>query len=353
LEARAKLMSEVEVLRGQTQKVEEDVNRMKDGVMAFGLRETNRMTDESIYGSQVPPSAPEQGNAFGAAYPSSTQSSIPGMLFSNPAPPPTSLGKRHRDSFSSDLTGVIESGNGLSEEELAQKVIRPQKKRTKFSQDEANIAGPSQQSREGSNGPGFTVFSGPEERSDFIDPPPPTTHLSDLFGHRQPTTPGSDLRTNSANAPENANPFGLSFSAFQAVTSTPAYANNGLASYLERPESPTSHVIERAGRQDRASPFFLHGHSSRVDHSERVSPSRNEQGGDTISALLKTPPFHAVRDSEGGLGIGIPEVRMEDTPAPPVKRTMYGTELEADTRFGDFGVEGIATGFWQSGQRRF
>lgn len=33
-----------------------------------------------------------------------------------------------------------------------------------------------------------------------------------------------------------------------------------------------------------------------------------------------------------------------DTPAaPPTKRTMYGTELEMDTRFGDFGVEGVAT----------
>jgi hypothetical protein len=25
---------------------------------------------------------------------------------------------------------------------------------------------------------------------------------------------------------------------------------------------------------------------------------------------------------------------------------MYGTELEGDTRFGDFGVEGVAAGFW-------
>ena len=32
-----------------------------------------------------------------------------------------------------------------------------------------------------------------------------------------------------------------------------------------------------------------------------------------------------------------------DTPAPPMKRTMYGTELEMDTRFGDFGIEGVAT----------
>jgi hypothetical protein len=32
-----------------------------------------------------------------------------------------------------------------------------------------------------------------------------------------------------------------------------------------------------------------------------------------------------------------------------MKRTMYGTELDGDTRFGDFGVEGVGSsngGFW-------
>jgi hypothetical protein len=31
-----------------------------------------------------------------------------------------------------------------------------------------------------------------------------------------------------------------------------------------------------------------------------------------------------------------------------MKKTMYGTELDGDTRFGDFGVEGVASGFWAS-----
>jgi len=29
---------------------------------------------------------------------------------------------------------------------------------------------------------------------------------------------------------------------------------------------------------------------------------------------------------------------------------MYGTELEGDTRFGDFGVEGVAMGYWSGGR---
>jgi hypothetical protein len=33
--------------------------------------------------------------------------------------------------------------------------------------------------------------------------------------------------------------------------------------------------------------------------------------------------------------------------APAMKRTMYGTELDGDTRFGDFGVEG----YWVLGGR--
>ena len=43
-------------------------------------------------------------------------------------------------------------------------------------------------------------------------------------------------------------------------------------------------------------------------------------------------------------------VASEETPAA---RTMYGTELDTDTRFGDFGVEGVATGFWAGAASRF
>jgi hypothetical protein len=37
---------------------------------------------------------------------------------------------------------------------------------------------------------------------------------------------------------------------------------------------------------------------------------------------------------------------------PLMKRTMYGTELEGDTRFGDFGVEGVGGNgaFWTDGR---
>jgi hypothetical protein len=51
-----------------------------------------------------------------------------------------------------------------------------------------------------------------------------------------------------------------------------------------------------------------------------------------------------------GLGMTSVPVRADDTPVASMRRTMYGTELEGDTRFGDFGVEGVATGFWAGGR---
>jgi hypothetical protein len=41
---------------------------------------------------------------------------------------------------------------------------------------------------------------------------------------------------------------------------------------------------------------------------------------------------------------------LDSEDAPPMRVTMYGTELDGDTRFGDFGVEGVATGFWTGGR---
>jgi hypothetical protein len=36
------------------------------------------------------------------------------------------------------------------------------------------------------------------------------------------------------------------------------------------------------------------------------------------------------------------------TKTPAAARTMYGTELEGDTRFGEYGIDGIAKGFWKA-----
>jgi len=270
-------------------------------------------------------------------------------------PPGTSLGKRPRDSPVSEADGNTEQ---LSQDDDPHKLPQPQKKRIKISSDHETdmAAGPSQIS-----GPPeriatrkFTVYTGEEEKPDD-DPPPPTTHLSDMFGGRSPPITPHDLQTTSANAVENQ-PFGVNYLALQAVTSTPVYPGAGFASYLARPESPTSHVVERTGRRDRASPFFLSGlpaGTSDTRVASNLPPQRSvnpEPNDDSFSSLLRTPPLHPIHSHPSGNGEA--SSRLDDTPVFPMK-TVYGTELESDTRFGDFGVEGMATSYWQKGQRRF
>ena len=266
-------------------------------------------------------------------------------------PPGTSLGKRPRDSPGSEVDGNTERN---PQDDGSHKFLQPQKKKIKLSEHETDVvAGPSRIPLERAVARKFIVYTGEEEKSDY-DPPPPTTHLSDLFGGRSPPITPHDLQTTTTNAAENQ-PFGINYSAFQAATSTPVYPGPGFASYLARPESPTSQVVERTGRRDRASPFLLSGlptgHTDARSASNLPQRSANpEANDDSFSALLRTPPLHPIEShpSENGEASS----RLDDTPAFPMK-TIYGTELESDTRFGDFGVEGMATSYWQKGQRRF
>ena len=270
-------------------------------------------------------------------------------------PSETLLGKRPRDSPGSEVNGSVEPS---PQDDSSHKLPQPQKKRMKLSSDHetdvivgpSRVPGPPERTRTRK----FIVYTGEEEKADY-DPPPPTAHLSDLFGGRpSPITP-HDLQTTTANAVENQ-PVGVNYSAFQAAISTPVYPGTGFASYLTRPESPTSHVVERTGRQDRASPFLLSGvptgssdarPAPNLQRQRSVNPEPND---DTFSSLLRTPPLHPIHSHPSGNGEA--SSTLDDTPAFPMK-TIYGTELESDTRFGDFGVEGMATSYWQKGQRRF
>ena len=264
--------------------------------------------------------------------------------------PGSSLGKRPRDSPSSEIGGNAERN---SSDDDAHKLPQPQKKRVKLSSNHETdvVAGPSRIS----GPPGravtrkFTVYTGEEEQSEY-DPPPPTTHLSNLFGGRPPPITPHDLQSTSTDAIENQ----INYSAFQVATSTPVHAGGGFASYLARPESPTSHLVERTGRRDQASPFLLSGVPAGTSDTRQSSNLARQRSGnpethnDGYSSLLRTPPLQPPNPS----GNGGTNSRLDDTPAFPMK-TIYGTELESDTRFGDFGVEGMATSYWQKGQRRF
>ena len=266
-------------------------------------------------------------------------------------PQETLLGKRPRDSPVSEVDGDTEQ---LSQDD-SHKLPQPRNKRIKLSSDH-ETAGPSRISGppERTATRKFTVYTGEEEKSTY-DLPPPTAHLSNLFRGRSPPITPHDLQTASASALENQ-PHEINYSAFQAATSTPVYPGAGFASYLTRPESPTSHVVERTGRRDQASPFFLSGlpmgssDTRAAPNLPQQRPANLEPKDDSFSSLLRTPPLHPTHLHPSGGGEA--SSRLDDTPAFPMK-TIYGTELESDTRFGDFGVEGMATSYWQKGQRRF
>ncbi|CAL1696105.1 unnamed protein product [Somion occarium] len=263
-----------------------------------------------------------------------------------------------------------------------------------------------EEEEEETTGPAFTVFTGPEEPPESdVEPPPPMMRLSDLVGLSS-HTPGSHsispVATSTANANENqpiSNPFNFTFA--EAITSTPAPTAFDVSAFnfpqlplsLPVPTSPTpggdpdpSSLYERpGGRRPRTGSELYgslgHGPNNRprgaaVGNSLGRPPSRAQPpaiagpsslgGSDTPvdqcispAALMRprTPVLAAIpedrdngtanraRRSNLGAG-GLPLAMPPETPAPPMRRTMYGTEVEQDTRFGDFGQEGVAMGFW-------
>ncbi|KAI0757141.1 hypothetical protein C8Q80DRAFT_1116385 [Daedaleopsis nitida] len=357
------------------------------------------------------------------------------------------LGKRQRDLNDSQVTDFVEAGqeSNFSQEDLERRVVRPTKKRAKLSGEElrqaasSSGADPRAGTSQNPNGEAqsapraaFTIFQGPEEPPEsYIDPPPPTTHLSDLlFGSEagQITPPnglgGVILRPPGAdeNAPNHMHSnynFSFDTSLFDAVTSTPFDINLPPFTYPEPPTSPSPGApsggfIERAGgrierndlfqpirripsvqasTQTPSRPQSAVGRTpsrmvarresgqtqslpvpSGIDSGETVDPSMlmaftpslstvpeaqqeadtgpsvNVANGSIISSLAR----RTVSSTEIGIQLGMSSALPlpPDTPGAPMKRTMYGTELEVDTRFGDFGVEGIASGFWAGASRR-
>ncbi|KAI0936184.1 hypothetical protein AcV5_004384 [Taiwanofungus camphoratus] len=414
------LTSEIEILRAKalrTDELEAEVGRLRESMSALAASPQDEKSTKSAGKARAlnmgtPTAGPLPAGAVGQQ-----------LLHNSPGIAPTLLGKRHRDSEDSHATGMMETGkeDGLGGSERANKVMRPSRKRAKLSQQDTDDASPLSPPRSpdledmnsdeggqdaestiGHRAPAFTIFRGPEEPLEpYVDPPPPTTRLSDLFGpstsrNTPPMGSGPGPATSTANAHENTHhlsTFNFSFanSVVQPVTSTPAGASYGLElpaySYPEPPTSPTPGAaagpsggyIERAGgRRERNDLFRPLGGPRRPQSSassrrvsSRASQSQagaGQEGTVNPTALLRTPPLAAVpeldleasqdanaissNDVGAGLGMGAMPLPPE-TPAPPMKRTMYGTELDGDTRFGDFGVEGVATGFWTGTAPRF
>ncbi|KIJ08659.1 hypothetical protein PAXINDRAFT_158076 [Paxillus involutus ATCC 200175] len=276
-----------------------------------------------------------------------------------PGFPHSTLGKRPRDSSSSSVTGMFELGREeqLTEAELESKVGRPAPKRVKLhgaeDKDEGSSSSPHAPRTQPPDPsgrphpPSFTIFSGREE-----DSLPPIERLSNFYG---PTSPPlmSAPATSSANNAENQNAFNFSF---LPIASTPAQAvyplTMGTFPHPEPPTSPSPAInADRPGSRhsDRFGAFGAPRSSSRASGRAASGGSQGRGEASGLGGLQRVPSSNDVAS-----GLGLTAIRTsateQGTPAPPAKRTMYGTELEGDTRFGDFGVDGVASGFWAGGR---
>ncbi|KAI1797744.1 hypothetical protein LXA43DRAFT_1088820 [Ganoderma leucocontextum] len=450
------LQSEVELLRPQAASVSQlrmEVQQLKE-MTSFLMQAT----------AGVPPTTSERSLGKARASDEGSTQTVVGesegshaMSSTTPVQPflgtaQSLLGKRQRDPNESLSTGTVEGDQQSNrvQEDRDTRVVRPTRKRAKLTNRDEARQGPFGQSAnpdgyvevEAENGEGqcaprptFTIFQGLEEPPEaYVDPPPPTTHLSDLFpfdtgsgqvtppnaGGAIPRPPGAD--ENASNHP-NFN-FAFNPTLFHPVTSTPFDMSLPPFGYPEPPTSPSPAApsggfVERAGgrieRNDlfqplrRATPSETSGAQpqppSRPQSAVARPESRSAASGSSTShmgpsnsgamtgssrtvdpsapmassmlpAVLESPPEGpsvpnvAMADSSDLLASFMPrrtvsstEVGMRlgmsstlplppETPGAQMKRTMYGTELESDTRFGDFGVEGVASGFWAGLTRR-
>jgi hypothetical protein len=304
------------------------------------------------------------------------------------------LGKRQRSTDAHDTTAVLETDQeDTTDKESRTGIHRQSRKRAKMEQSaddasDAPFVGPSNTTVHGQSENG----DGPPSEITVSDTPPTTAQPSrdhvvgdmiftdrdfDFFDNPPTSLHLADSQLNPSQAVETQHPFSFAFPgvAPPPVTSTPTLtaplpnlsSSPSLSTipYPERPHSPSPApmphraVVTRPSQSEAYRPFGFPPESrnptgSSAAHGSAIDPA----------SLLRTPPqsSHEMlsldsdqidgqrrassNDVGAGLGMTSLPVRVEDTSAAIVRRTMYGTELEGDTRFGDFGVEGVAAGFW-------
>ncbi|KAF9068095.1 hypothetical protein BDP27DRAFT_1327925 [Rhodocollybia butyracea] len=245
----------------------------------------------------------------------------------HPGIAPVLLGKRHRDSTASNVSGVVEESEerGLSEADLVKTVIRPNKKRAKVSD-----GGDATKDEDAPRGASFTVFSGPEPEPEDSTPPNNPSNAG----------PSRPRATSSQDGTENDVPFSFSF---LPVPPTPGPVNPYSMPSFPYPEPPQSPTPVRGegnsstfiGSRDRTDMFQAFGLPPPTRPRSRLEPTLRSQEAE-MGAFINP----AALDARGTL-----ETADESSESSGIKRTMYGTELESDTRFGDFGLESVATDF--------
>ncbi|KAG6896887.1 hypothetical protein C0992_005451 [Termitomyces sp. T32_za158] len=290
-----------------------------------------------------------------------------------PGYPPSMLGKRDRDSTASFIDNDQDIGQTI--DETVQ--MEPSGKRIKLSLESMDDYVSQEGGTDGGlvveertndvfRGSSFKVFSGVElSPMELVDPPPPIESLPDFFAtsplaSETSMIPRGNRATSTANATENQ-PSAFSFQ--HIISSTPAHGMFMPSfPYPEPPQSPspagTSTIgllsQQQSGRSDAFQAFGL----PQPGRSSRTTGLRNTSG--LPSSFIDPATLERQTSNNGGGGES--DARPADTSSSievgvvqssHMKRTMYGTELDGDTRFGDFGLEGVGNakgGFWAGGK---
>lgn len=252
------------------------------------------------------------------------------------------LGKRHRDSTDTVMTGVIEEdeqGN-YSEQELAKQVVRPIKKRARISEEDEEEAGQPGAPAESELDDGvrtppqrFSVFTGAGQSSD--DPPPPTNPLPSFYAST--SVPGPSRQTQ--NAVENHQPFNFNFAV--PPSPGPSMFFGPSFPYPEPPQSPTpagNAHLGYLGNRERTDIFKSFGLPDPGRPRSGLLGAASAQGG--MGEFVN--PAALTRRPSDNKDDGVAKTTSPDAISPSAN-TMYGTER--DTRFGDFGVEDVGR-YW-------
>lgn len=204
--------------------------------------------------------------------------------------------------------------------------------------------------------PVFAMFSDPGDETNLLP-----TFPQHYFEGSSPSPEPSTSRQSTKRTIDHDNQTSYEFS-FLPIAATPTH-NMYLSSfpYPEPPQSPTPggpNMLLSAYHQERADIFQKFGlpppSRTRLPTTVNAQPE-----GDTVDplALIRgiaptTKRYNASSAELASLGpattLKVSSSRLD--PPPIQQRTMYGTELDDDTRFGEFGVEGIANEFWTRGQ---
>ncbi|KAF9270352.1 hypothetical protein L218DRAFT_1071797 [Marasmius fiardii PR-910] len=349
-----KKASSADSLKNEVQNLKEALSRLIptthspiEAELASGFRTPTNKT-----GPSRPSNSTDPSNDASAALP-------------HPGFAPILLGKRHRDSTVSNVTDVVEESqeDDLSADEFAKKVVRPNRKRARTNppdEEPLEMASDSGDPDE-AHRPGFVVYNDRAEANTSFDDPPPTTPLPRVYGAFSPSDEAGPSRDSSTtqNASENQHPFAFSFLAVPPTPHASSFMTHNFP-YPEPPQSPTPGGTDHLRNPDSHSGHQDIFQSLGLPPLGRTRPlltqSRRTASSDARNfvnpAALTGRETESDRGEHSSGGSNSDELGALDADdASAVKRTMYGTELESDTRFGDFGVEGVASGFWTGGGR--